>query len=46
MPIRHDIEKYQIETFTAYDMFNDTTDFEDIQKNTAEGVEVLKAPAL
>ena len=24
-------------------MFNDTTDFEDIQKNTAEGVEVLKS---
>ena len=42
-PIRSDIEKYQIETFTAYDMFNDTTDFEDIQKNTAEGVEVLKS---
>lgn len=42
-PIREDIDKYQIETFTAYDMFNDTTDFEDIQMNTAEGVEVLKS---
>lgn len=40
-PLQQDVEKYQIQTFTAYDMFYETE--ETVDTETAEGIEVVRS---
>jgi radical SAM superfamily enzyme YgiQ (UPF0313 family) len=40
-PMQEDIKKYDLKTFTAYDMFYETEESADI--STAEGIEVVKS---
>jgi len=40
-PLQQDVEKYKLETFTAYDMFYETEEVVDTE--TAEGIEVIRS---
>lgn len=42
-PIQQDVEKYQLKTFTAYDMFYETSEDFSKDKESAEGIEIVKS---
>lgn len=42
-PIQKDVEEYQLKTFTAYDMFYETSEDFSKDKESAEGIEIVKS---